>query len=135
MMGRDCISDSERDKVIMCTELWWRNVYQQAKWIIEKGESKIDKLPQWKVNGCSSGFDQEFVFPRLIPHWSSKCCRSMSKQNAWVPQSTPNERIKAKQSRSQIVVSVDDSCAVTFQDTWNGTSVLDKTRAYIFGPI
>jgi hypothetical protein len=95
-LDRDSISDNDRDKIIMCTELRCRNVYQQAKWIIEKAESKIDKLAQWKVNGCSSGFDQEFVFLKVIPHWSSKSCRSMSKQNAWVPQSTPNERIKAK---------------------------------------
>jgi hypothetical protein len=54
-MGRVCISDNERDKIIMRTELWWRNDYQQAKRIIEKGESKLDKLPQSKVNSCSSG--------------------------------------------------------------------------------
>jgi hypothetical protein len=84
MKGRDCISDNERDKIIMCTELWWRNVYQQAKWIIEKGESKIGKLPQCKMDGCSSGFDKEFVFLRVIAHWSSKSCRNMSKQYAWI---------------------------------------------------
>jgi hypothetical protein len=95
-MGRDCISDYERDKIVMRTELWWRNVYQQVKWFLEKGESKIDQLPQCEVSGCNSGFDQEFVFLRIIPHWSNKRLRSMLKQNAWVPQPNPNERIKAK---------------------------------------
>ena len=45
MMGRDCISDNERHKIVMRIELWWRNNYQQAKRIIEKGESKIEELP------------------------------------------------------------------------------------------
>jgi len=45
MMGRECISDNDRDKIIMRIELWWRNDYQQAKRIIEKEESKIDNLP------------------------------------------------------------------------------------------
>jgi len=96
MMSRDCISDNERDKIVMRIELGWRNDYQQAKRIIEKGEPKIDKLPQCKVYGCSSGFDQGFVFLRVISHWSNKSCRSMSKQNDWVPQPTPNEQIKVK---------------------------------------
>lgn len=94
MMGRDCISDNERDKIIMSIELWWRNDYQQAERIIEKG--KIDKLPQCKVKGCSSDFDQGFVFLRVIPHWSNKSYWSMSKQNDWIPQPTPNEQIKVK---------------------------------------
>jgi hypothetical protein len=127
-VGRDCISDRERDKLVMRTELWWRNVYKEAKSFFETGESKIDKLPQYEVNGCNSGFDQEIFFLRMISHWSNESVRSMLKQNVGVPHLTQTGESRQNKACLQSCCQV----MVTFKDIWNAASLLDKTRAYTY---